>query len=308
MPPVVRRAGALALRVVTVVLALLSSVLWGGADFLGGTLTRSRSAHVVVGASQAAGLVTVLLIAAASGAWHAPRGYLVPALAAGLSGMVALLAYYTALAIGTMGVVSPIAATGVVVPVLVSLARGERPSPTALAGIAVAVLGVVLASGPELSGRAGARSLLLALVAAAGFGLALLFIAEGARSSTVMTLVTMRVASVGLLAGAGLARLLAGRRAGDVAGPPDPGAPVPPGLWQLRFGGLLVLTGVADVMANLTFGQASRTGLVSVVAVLGSLYPVVTVLLAAGVHGERLARVQQVGVIAAMCGVGLIVG
>ncbi len=289
----------LALRPVTLAVSLLSSMLWGGADFLGGSLTRGRSAMLVVGASQAAGLLTVAVIAVATGAWRDPTGYLVPGLVAGVSGVAALVAFYTALAIGTMGVVSPIAATGVVIPVLVGLTRGERPSTLALVGIGFAIIGVVLASGPELSGRAGARPLLLALGAAAGFGVALLFITEGARASTVMTLVTMRVASVGLLVSVGLVRILARPRGVH--------RPISAGARRARVAGLVGLTGVADVMANFTFGVASRTGMVSLVSVLGSLYPVVTVLLAAGVHGERLARVQQVGVVTAMCGVVLIV-
>src|SRR5688572_12145251 len=177
-------------------LALLSSVLWGGADFLGGTISRRLPALLVVGASQLAGLVTVAVVAAAVGELDAPTGYLPWAVAAGLAGLGGLVAFYRALAMGTMGVVSPIAALGVVVPVAVGLARGERPAALQLLGIVVAVLGVVMASGPELSGRAGARPLLLAATAAVGFGLALLFIAEGAQTSTLMTLVTMRVTSV----------------------------------------------------------------------------------------------------------------
>ena len=95
-----------------------------------------------------------------------------------------------------MGVVSPIAALGVVVPVLAGLAQGERPAAWQLVGIVVAIAGVVLASGPELSGRAGARPVLLAAVAAVGFGVALLAIAKGSQHSTLMTLTTMRVTSV----------------------------------------------------------------------------------------------------------------
>jgi drug/metabolite transporter (DMT)-like permease len=270
-------------------LALLSSVLWGGADFLGGTISRRLPALLVVGASQLAGLLTVAVVATAAGELDAPTGYLPWAVAAGLAGLGGLVAFYRALAMGTMGVVSPIAALGVVVPVAVGLARGERPGALQLVGIVVAVLGVVLASGPELSGRAGAKPLLLAVAAAVGFGLALLFIAEGAQTSTLMTLLTMRVTSVLVVA---LLLVSLARRtplrlsAGDL----------PP----------IAVVGIGDAAANLTFGWASTRGLVSVVAVLGSLYPVVTVLLARVVHQERLAAVQNVGVVAALAGVGLI--
>jgi drug/metabolite transporter (DMT)-like permease len=270
-------------------LALLSSVLWGGADFLGGTISRRLPALLVVGASQLAGLLTVAVVATVVGELDAPTGYLPWAVAAGLAGLGGLVAFYRALAMGTMGVVSPIAALGVVVPVAVGLARGERPGALQLVGIVVAVLGVVLASGPELSGRAGAKPLLLAVAAAVGFGLALLFIAEGAQTSTLMTLLTMRVTSVLVVA---LLLVSLARRT------------------PLRLSAsdlpLIAVVGIGDAAANLTFGWASTRGLVSVVAVLGSLYPVVTVLLARVVHHERLAVVQNVGVVAALAGVGLI--
>lgn len=276
-----------------VVLALLSSVLWGSADFLGGTVSRRRMAVLVVGLSQAAGLLTALVVAVAAGAFDDPTDYLPWAVASGLAGMVGLVCFYAALAAGTMGVVSPIAALGVVVPVVVGLARGERPSALQLVGIVIAIAGVVLASGPELQGRAGATPLLLAVVAALGFGLALLFIAEGSQSSTVMTLVTMRVTSVGALAVVLVVALVRGLPARTVA-----------------VGGrdlvLIALVGVGDLLANQAFASASTRDDVSVVAVLGSLYPVMTVLLARFLHGERLGRAQTVGVSGALAGVVLI--
>lgn len=270
-------------------LALLSSVLWGGSDFLGGTVSRRLAAPVVVGASQLVGLLAVTAVTAGLGELGGPSGYLPWAVGAGLAGLVGLVAFYSALAIGTMGVVSPIAALGVVVPVLVGLLRGERPGTVQVFGIVLAVVGVVLASGPELSGRAGARPLLLAVLAAFAFGLALLFIAEGGRTSTLMTLVAMRATSVAVMVvalGAVARRTSLGLRAGDVP--------------------VITVMGLGDVGANLAFGVASTKGLVSVVAVLGSLYPVVTVLLARVVLAERLARVQNVGVAVALAGVVLI--
>lgn len=268
-------------------LALLSSLLWGAVDFLGGTVSRRLPAVAVVGSSQAVGLVTAVVVALAAGALSAPAGYLPWAVLAGLSGVSGLVAFYAALAVGTMGVVSPIAALGVVVPVAVALLRGESPSLPQLLGAAVAIGGVVLASGPELSGRAGVRPLLLAAGSAVGFGVALLAIAEGSRTSTLMTLVGMRATSVTVLAlAAVLARTLGGLRASDLP--------------------VVAVVGVGDLTANLAFGLAATSGLVSVVAVLGSLYPVVTVLLARLVHGERLEVVQRVGVSVALGGVVLI--
>lgn len=268
-------------------LALLSSLMWGSADFLGGTVSRRLPVLAVVGVSQACGLLAVLAVAVLGGELSQPLRYLPWAVAAGLSGLLGLCCFYTALAVGTMGVVSPIAALGVVVPVVVGLARGEHPTGLQLAGVVLAVAGVVLASGPELSGKAGARPVLLAAIAAIGFGLALTFLAEGSRTSAIMTLVGMRVASV-TLAGAVAARV---RSVGGVRRADLP---------------VLALVGIGDAGANLTFGLASTRGLVSVVAVLGSLYPVATLLMARGFHGERLGPAQVAGVVGALGGIALI--
>src|SRR3954471_21131916 len=182
-------------------LALLSSCLWGVSDFLGGTASRRLPVTSVLGLSQATALVLLVPAAVATGAVDAPRSYVVPAAVAGAVGIAALGMFFRALSIGTMGVVAPIAALGVSVPVVVGLARGESPSTWQLAGIAVAVIGVVLASGPELSGEGagGLTALLLAGGAAVGFGVVLLFVAEaseGDSGSVVMTLLTMRATSV----------------------------------------------------------------------------------------------------------------
>jgi drug/metabolite transporter (DMT)-like permease len=278
---------------VAALLALLSSLLWGGADFLGGTISRRHQAALVVGASQAAGLLAIAVVAVAAGALGDDTGYLPWAVLSGLAGVVGLVSFYAALAAGTMGVVSPIAALGVVVPVLAGLGQGERPGGWQLVGIVVAIAGVVLASGPELSGRAGARPVLLAGVAAVGFGVALLAIAKGSEHSTLMTLTTMRLTSVTLLGTALVVALARGGQRSD---------------YRLgrRVLALVALVGIADLAANLTFGLASRRDDVSVVSVLGSLYPVVTVLLARALHDERLGRLQTLGVAGALAGVALI--
>jgi drug/metabolite transporter (DMT)-like permease len=282
---------------VSAVLALLSSLLWGSADFFGGILSRRLPAVLVVACSQAAGLVAVAIVAVAAGKLDTPTGYLPWAVAAGLTGVIGLVAFYAALASGTMGVVSPIAALGVVVPVLVGFAQGERPGSLQVVGIVVAIAGVVLASGPELSGKAGVRPLVLAVVAAFGFGGALLSIAKGSHGDrTIMTLLTMRVTSVTVLGVALTVLAMRARRAGTARGPRLPARDLP----------LLAVVGVADAAANLTFGWATTQGLVSVAAVLGSLYPVVTVLLAWVLLHERMGRIQTVGVAGALAGVVLI--
>jgi drug/metabolite transporter (DMT)-like permease len=282
----------------TALLALLSSVIWGGSDFLGGTISRRAHPVAVVGASQALSLVVVVPLVVLSGSLHDPTGYLPWAAATGVVGLVSLTAFYSALAVGTMGVVAPVAATGVVVPVAIGFVRGDRPAAFQVLGVGLAIAGVVLASGPELRGveqgaaRGGARALGLALVAAVGFGLVLWFLAEGGRYSVTMTVLCTRVVSLLLIGVLLVVTRLRGRRGAGGLGRRD----VP----------LLAAVGVGDASANAIYTLATRSGLISLVSVLGSLYPVVTVLLARTFHGERLRPVQNVGVTLALGGVVLI--
>jgi len=272
---------------VPVLLALLSSVCWGTSDFLGGLMARRRPAYAVVAGSQACGLLLIAAVAIATSAWRAPLGWLPWALTAGVAGSGALVCFYAALASGTMGVVSPIAALGAVVPLLAGVLAGESPSARALAGIALALAGAVAASGPELRGGAGVRPVVLAAVAGAGFGLALTLIAQGSRIDALMTLTGMRATSVAAFAVAALALRTLG------------------GLGRRDLPSLLAIGG-GDVGANLLFALATQRGMLSVTSVLGSLYPVVTVLLARVVLHERLRPVQQAGVTGALAGVVLV--
>ena len=306
-------------------LALLSSLLWGTADFVGGTATRRLPAVVVVAVSQGVALLCLVPLALLLGGDLAAVA--VPSVAAGVVGPLALLAFYRALAIGTMGVVAPVAALGVAVPVVAGLVAGESPSAAQLAGIAVASVGVVLACGPELqgAGRGGAASLVLALGAAVGFGAVFVLLAEAAEAgdggvaTVVASLLVMRTTSV-LLLGTGLAvRAVAARRAvpapaghvggsdvgDDADGDAAPGGAAAGGLGR-RDLPMLAVVGVFDVGANGTYAVATQSGYLSVAAVLASLYPVVTGLLAWRVHGERLAALQWAGVALAMTGVVLL--
>jgi drug/metabolite transporter (DMT)-like permease len=273
---------------VAVLLALLSSALWGLSDFLGGTLARRLPALVVVAVSQGAALLALLPLVALLGA---PTSW-VPGLLAGVAGAIGLACFYGALAQGTMGVVAPLAATGAVVPVVVGLVRGEQPGALQAGGIVVALLGVVLASGPELTGGASSRPLLLAAVAAVCFGTVMTLLAEGSdgpAGAVLVTMLALRVSQVALVLPAALVRGELSRGTGWVAALP-----------------LLLVVGAVDVTANSAFAFATRGGLLSVVAVLGSLYPVVTVLLARQVHRERLRAVQVAGVAGTLLGVALL--
>lgn len=279
-----------------IVLALVSSFLWGIGDFAGGTVSRRLPVLAVVPLSQASGLVAVVCVASVAGSWSDATGYLPWAIAAGITGAAGLLAFYHALAIGTMGVVAPIAALGVVVPVAAGVASGQWPSYVVGIGIVLAVAGVVGAGGPERSAGHSMRPVVLAVASAILFGAALLFITRGSAYSPIMTMVTMRMASVALFGGLliSLRRRIFGRS--------------PTGGNRIGVLLIVVIAGLFDVSANLAFAFASTVGSLATVAVLGSLYPAVTVVLARAVHGERLRRVQQAGVAVALIGVALIAG
>ncbi|MEJ7584063.1 MAG: DMT family transporter [Acidimicrobiales bacterium] len=276
------------------VLALAASVMWGTGDFLGGTLSRRAHPLAVMGSAQGLALVGLLAVAAATGELDA-GGYLPWGVLGGLVGAVALSCFYAALAGGTMGVVAPVAATGAAVPVIVGLVAGESPTVLQLVGIVVTVAGVILASGPERGGdgaaqRANVRPLLLAGVAAAGFGTALVLVAEGSEHSIAMTLVTMRAVNATI---SGLLVVFVVRAA---ARPIRADLPT------------LALIGFTDAAANGLYGLATGTALVSVSAVLASLYPAVTALLAWRFHKEHLHKAQFVGVGATLAGVALLAG
>lgn len=265
-------------------LALMSSVLWGAGDFLGGLRSRSRPAVAVVAGSMFSGLVVIALVALVYGAYHDPSGWLPWAVMAGLAGAAGLVAFYWALASGTMGVVSPIAALGVSVPVIIGFIRGEVPSTLQSVGLAVALAGAIATSGPELSGRVSGRSVQLAAFAGVCFGLVFVAVDQGAKSSPMMTLIGMRCSSLVMFFIAAVAlRSVGGLDRTDI--------------WPLT------VIGTFDVTANLMFALASNRGYVSVVSVLSSLYPVMTVLLARAVLHERMQTIQTAGVGVTMLGV-----
>ncbi len=268
-------------------IALLSSLVWGTSDFCGGLASKRANSLHVVAISQVCGLVPILVLAVISGSFSAPLSYLPWAVTASIAGASGLVAFYAALARGRMGVVAPIASLGVLVPFCAGLATGDRPATWQLAGVVAAVLGVALAGGPELTSAGGRLPIVLAALSALGFGLALTGLAIGGRTSPVMTVVAMRATSVAIFAVV-LSRVgLQGRPRG-------------------RGLVLTMVAGVGDAGANLLFSWACTMGLLSLTGVLGSLYPVATVVLARYVLQERLRGVQQLGVVAALAGVVLI--
>ncbi|MFI6856435.1 EamA family transporter [Streptomyces sp. NPDC050416] len=270
----------------TALFALATSLLWGLADFGGGLLTRRTPALTVVVVSQSIAVVVLGAVVVATGGWSEAGPQLWFAVAAGLVGPVAMLAFYKALALGPMGVVSPLGSLGVAVPVGVGLVLGERPGVLQFVGVLVAVAGVCLAGGPQFRGAPVQRqAIALTLLAAFGFGAVMALIAEASTTLTglLLALFVQRVTNV---AAGGLALYVSVRR-GTPALPAD-GFP-----W--RSLPALAFVGLADVAANGTYSIAAQHGPVTVAAVLASLYPVVTAVAARGVLRERLRAVQAAG-------------
>lgn len=267
-------------------LALLSSLLWGASDFLGGTASRRLPPLAVIAWSEFIVLVGMTLLGLVLGDLRFGAEVLGWGTAAGVAGAVGLSAFYRALAEGSMGVVAPIAGLGVVVPVAVGVGLGERPDALQVVGMVVGVAGILLVSaGPERSG--GRHVLLLAGVGAAGFGSCFVFIDRSVHHGLLSTLVVMRLATVLVMAAYWLVRRPSWR---------IPARDLP----------LVGLIGVLDVSANGSFGRATAIGSLAVVSVLSSLYPAVTALLARVVHDERLDRLQASGVGATIAAIVLL--
>lgn len=280
------------------VLALGASLCWGVSDFVGGLQSRQRHVLMVLLISQGASLAGLVVVLAARGQAPADVVRLLPAVAAGLAGVAALTAFYRALAIGKMSIVAPISATGVCIPIIVGIAGGERPAAIQLVGIIAASAGVVLATREaheeETSAAASRASIVLALVAAVGFGLFTVGIRSSARSDVLWTLFGERAAGV-LAIGVAVIALRRGDRRDLAFGP-------------VRTMGPVVLIGALDLVGVGLYALAGTHGLLSIVAVAASLYPLVTVLLARTVLGERVQRIQEVGIAAAIVGVAMIAG
>jgi len=275
----------------TSLLALVSSLLWGTADFEGGRLSKKHAAIAVLGFSQVIGLIFGIALVLITGDWSAQAfgsgGYLIPGVGAGFLGYFGLICLYAGLASGSMGVVSPISALSAVVPLSYALLHGDSLSLLKAVGVALALIGAFCASGPELSQGVPMRPLLLAVGAACGFGSALTLISIGSQSSALMTMVTMRAATFFIT----IAIAVRYRSMGGFKKHEYPS---------------LIFMGIADFLANLLLGIACNSGSVSIAMVLGSMYPIATAILAFRFLHERLYKVQYIGIVLAVSGVALI--
>ena len=269
-------------------LALAAAVIFGTGDFLGGLATRRTPLLAVLLFSQGIGLIGMAVVAAITGG--SVRGEdLLAGAAGGLAGGAGVAMLYRGLAGGSMSLIAPVTGVvAVVVPVAVGVGTGERPAALQYAGIAVGVAAVVLLSaGGHEHARLSRSGLLLAIGAGLGFGVFYVALARAAPAANLWPLVAARGASVAALLGLTVAL----RR------PPRLG-PTPP----LVVAG----TGVFDVTANALYLLAVHGGLLSIIAVLVSLYPVSTVLCSLLFLGERLRPPQLAGVAAALAAVALI--
>ena len=270
-----------------------SGACWGVADFFGGLQSRRLAPLPVAFWSQLGGGLALLLVLLVSGTPFSP-GSVLWGLGAGIAGGLGLACFYRALAIGLMSLVAPVSACGALVPVAVALVRGEHLGLLPWLGVVAALGGILLVSlqvGPaEAGGAAVRRAIGLALGAALGFGFLLVGLNLGAGVPGAQPLWTVAGARVTVLAAIALA-FAAGPRA------------LP---WPGRRIGAVVGVGVLDTLANVLFALASTGGNLGIVGVLGSLYPVVTVLLGWLVLRERLSRVQGSGAVLALLGVVLL--
>jgi drug/metabolite transporter (DMT)-like permease len=318
-------------------LGLGSGLCWGAADFFGGIQSRHLPALTVAFWSQVAGALALATALAIEGTPPDATGF-AWGLAAGVGGGCALTLFYRGLAEGTMSIVAPISACGAIVPVGAALLTGNQPGTLAALGVLVAIIGVVLVSrpaptaeGPGAAGNRGRsrRVVAMALGAALGFGLFYVFVDAGTTGTTshgapLWVIAGARTSSLAILS---TLALISQRGWGDRRdqrdrqdrqdrhdrqdrqdrqGRRDRRGRRPALRWPGRRIGPVALVGIADTGANLLFAYAAIGGNLAVVGVLGSLYPVATVVLARWLLGERLSGGQNAGVLLALTGVGLL--
>jgi len=301
--------------VIAAVLGLLAAASYGSADFLGGLAARRIAPLRVTAIAAASGLVllALLLLVVPGTASTAAVGW---GLLSGVAGAVALALLYACLALGPMSILSPLTAVvSAIVPVGVGLAQGSRLGGAGWAGIALALVAVVLVGFvPDPSApRPSARGLLMALGAGAGIGLVLVFLDRTPDDSGLVPLVANRSANLVLTGGAVLVLLVVARVRGRsrVTQPGEGGAaPVTqaaPHLLPLRRAlWLAVACGVADSGANVLILVGLRVGDLTVMSVLTALYSAATVVLAAVVLRERLTRTQVGGLVLALAAAALL--
>ncbi|WP_283136436.1 DMT family transporter [Rhizohabitans arisaemae] len=271
-----------------IVLALGASLGWGISDFLGGLKSRAVSVLSVLLISQVTALILLAIMAVVRGAGPPDASSLGFAALAGLGETVGIAALYRGLAVGTMSIVAPIAATAPIVPLLAGLATGQVPSPLQFTGLALALIGLVFTAYRSGGGKSGGSpvtpSVVYGLLAALGLGTFFFTMHNAGTGDVGWALLTARLTAVIAIASVVVVK----RHRVTV---PRNSLPT------------IALIGVLIIAADFLYTTASTLGLVSIAAVLGSLHSIVTIVLARIVLNERLERAQQVGIAASVIGV-----
>jgi drug/metabolite transporter (DMT)-like permease len=270
-------------------LSLSAAVTWGAADFSGGLATKRANPFHVVVVAHMTGLVFMLVLAVAFGEAVPGWSTLLWGAVGGLVGGIGLAAFYKSLAVGTMGVNAPLSAViTALVPLLFSFRTEGLPHVIQMAGFALALISIWIIASPH--GAVGKpKGVALAVVAGIGFGGFLLFMKLAGSQSVFWPLVSARAASALLMT----AIVLMTTRVPDLKRAPL---------------GWIFLAGILDAGANALYLAAAQRGRLDVAAVLSSLYPASTVILARFVLKEHLSRLQFLGMIAALVAVVLIAG
>jgi len=275
----------------TALLAVTSALLVGGADFVGGFLSRTVDAVRVAAAAQLVGLAFAVPTALFVASERVTTTDACWAVGSGVAVALGLVCFYTAMTRGLISVVAPVTAvTGALVPLLYALGGGERPGEAAVAGIALAIVAIGLVSlGPMGPAEAAASRDALPLAIAAGvlFGLFYVCFARVHEDAGLWPVAISRLTSATVLVALAIA-LTGGLSVGRAAAP-----------WVVAIGAL-------EVAAAVTLLLALQRGPISVASVLASLYPVTTTFLAALVLRERLRGLQLAGVALALVAVALI--
>jgi len=278
-----------------IVLGLAAAVLYGSGDFLGGLAARRAHVLAVLTLAEGAGAAVALAAAATSPGPPSLAG-LAWGTGAGLIGGLGLIIFYTGLAAGPMSVVAPVSGlVSTVLPVAVALAGGERPGAGVYAGALLCLAAIVLASSARDTSTAQqhhrpGRALAYGIAAGISFGLFFLLIRNAGQTGELWPVVAARIGELAVVLAA-VAVLRRGLRPRGADG------------WLL-----LAATGagVIDVVANICYVAATRTGMFGLAVVLASLYPGVTVLLARVLLGERLRWAQRAGLGLAAIGILLV--
>ncbi|GAA2442944.1 DMT family transporter [Actinomadura vinacea] len=281
-------------------LALAAALAYGVADFLGGAVSRRSTALKALAWCVPVGLIVVLTAAVIVGGrftWTSVAwGF-----GAGFAGGIGLITFYRALARGPMSVIAPVSAlAAAVLPVGVGLLRGERLDATVLAGVLLCLVAIALVSmenndaAPQRSASLADNGPLLAGVSGICFGIFFTLLKAAGDGGGLWPLVAARAGNLCVI---GAALLIMVRSRTEDPGPPVKG--------RLLIG-LAVLSGVLDASANALYFVAAQKGMLSLVAVLTSLYPAITVLLARITYSERLRVVQRLGLAVAAAGVALV--